>query len=130
MSGPAIHNHFASKVEFMVAAAQVALADLGSRSAPAPRAPRARLEPRIHLDRSRRVGIDHRVGVWRRGGRWLNRGVTAIDLALVSERLAAVLEQMLVEHPALHSAAVALLGPDGERAEVVPASPTRPAARR
>jgi D-alanyl-D-alanine carboxypeptidase len=49
----------------------------------------------------------------------LNREVTAIDLALVSERLAAVLEQLLAEHPTLPAAAVALLGPDGERADVV-----------
>ena len=49
---------------------------------------------------------------------WLNREVTAIDLTLVSERLAPVLDQLLAEHPTLPSAAVALLGPDGQRAGV------------
>lgn len=37
VSAPAIYNHFASKAELMVAAAQLALAELGSRSAPTPR---------------------------------------------------------------------------------------------
>jgi|688.fasta_scaffold100001_3 D-alanyl-D-alanine carboxypeptidase len=49
----------------------------------------------------------------------LNRAVTALDLALAADRLSPVIERMLAEHPSLPSAAVALLGPDGQRVEVV-----------
>lgn len=50
---------------------------------------------------------------------WLNRAVTSTDLALAAERLAPVVGRMLADHPSLPSAAVALRGPDGQRAEVV-----------
>jgi D-alanyl-D-alanine carboxypeptidase len=50
---------------------------------------------------------------------WLNRVVSSTDLALVAERLVPVVERLLVDHPSIPSAALALLGPDGQRAEVV-----------
>ncbi len=50
---------------------------------------------------------------------WLNRVVISTDLALVAERLALVVEGLLAEHPSMPSAAVALLGTDGQRADVV-----------
>jgi D-alanyl-D-alanine carboxypeptidase len=49
----------------------------------------------------------------------LNRTVTALDLDDVALRLSPVIEQLLAEHTTVPAAAVALLGPDGQRADVV-----------
>lgn len=75
VSGPAIYNHFASKVELMVAAAQLALTELGSRSAPTPRgvvntylsdefAATRRFVVELHLASHRHPELAQMLGAW------------------------------------------------------------------
>ncbi len=75
VSGPAVYNHFANKAELMVAAAQVALAELGSRSTTTPRgvvdtylsdefAATRRFVVELHLASHRHPELARLLGAW------------------------------------------------------------------
>lgn len=75
VSAPAIYNHFASKAELMVAAAQLALAELGRRSTPTPRgvvttylsdefATTRRFVLELHLASHRQPELAAMLGAW------------------------------------------------------------------